>query len=346
MSVITLTHTSYVSNFFQTGYTHSQCICKFLKYHLLGVPWIALGTANFIKGTPVCTDIFCLPTSYLVTVPLMTKSADEVSMVYMKEILPETSYQKLILQDKGIELKNEHLMSVLDSLGITHIYSNPYYPKGNGRIENVYNFLKCTIAIFTYSSQLELDDALPLATYCFNIAPSFKDLESLFYLEHGRHPVEGRLSNLQNYCRYVGDQPGWLTVQKLRKMWKLHTKLLKEDRKAELEQNKKLTKASNLKIGQLVFVKDHQMGTFDPSYIYNNRVVGILNDSTVDLTTPDGKEKRCNIHQNKPMTPLEASTSVFCQFQDSIRKTPGDKPPASHPYNLHSKASYLQVGPT
>ena len=68
-------------------------------------------------------------------------------------------------------------MSVFDSLGIKHIYSNLYYPKGNSRIENIHNFLKCTIAKFTYDSQLEWDDALPLATYCYNVAPSVDDLE-------------------------------------------------------------------------------------------------------------------------------------------------------------------------
>ena len=57
-------------------------------------------------------------------------------------------------------------------------------------------------------------------------------------------------------------------------------------------ENKKITKASDLKIGQLLFVKDHQKGTFDPTYIYDNRVSGILNDITVILTTPDGKERK------------------------------------------------------
>ena len=32
-------------------------------------------------------------------------------------------------------------MSVFDSLGIKLIYSKPYYPKGNSRIENVHSFL-------------------------------------------------------------------------------------------------------------------------------------------------------------------------------------------------------------
>ena len=96
----------------------------------------------------------------------MTKMADEVSKAYIKENLPKTSCPKFILQENGTEFKNEQLISVFDSLGIKCIYSNPYYPKGNGRIENVHNFLKCTITKFTYSSQQEWDYTLPLAPFC------------------------------------------------------------------------------------------------------------------------------------------------------------------------------------
>ena len=85
---------------------------------------------------------------------------------------------KFILQDNGMEFKTDQLMSVFDTLGIKCIYSNPYYPQGNGRIENVHNFLKCTIAKFIFSNSLEWDDVLPLATYCYNIAPSVDDLKS------------------------------------------------------------------------------------------------------------------------------------------------------------------------
>ena len=96
-------------------------------------------------------------------------------------------------------------MSVFDPLGIKCIYSNPYYPQDNGRRENVHNFLKCTIAKLIYHNSLELDNALTLATYCYNVAPSVDDLESPYYLAHGHDHLEGRLSNIQNYCRYMDD---------------------------------------------------------------------------------------------------------------------------------------------
>ena len=88
-------------------------------------------------------------------------------------------------------------------------------------------------------------------------------------------------------------------------MWKLHVKLLEENRKADPGENQKITKASDLKIGQLVFVKDHYKGTFDLTYIFDHRIAGIINDSTVLLPTLDGKGTRCNIHYIKPVTALQ-----------------------------------------
>ena len=167
------------------------------------------------------------------------------------------------------------------------------------------------------------------------MALSVDDLESPFYLVHDRDPLEGRLSNLQNYCRYIGDQPGQIAVQELRKL-KLNTKLLPENRVTKPTDNKKVTKSSDLKIGQLVFVKDLHQGTFNATYTFDNRISAIVNESTVILTTLDDREKRCNIHHIKPVSALESSASAFQLFQDGIQKDPISTQPG-HQYNLHSR---------
>ena len=227
------------------------------------------------------------------------------------------------------------------------IYSNLYYPQGNGRIGNVQNFLKDTIAKFIYNNALEWDDVLPLATYCLNIMPSVDDLESLYYLVHGHDLLEGMLSNIQSYCRYMGDQPGRVTVQELQKLWKLHAKLLVENRIAEPAADKKITSASDLKIGQLVLVENQCKSPFNPTYIYNHQVAEVLNDSMVLLTTPDGKEKKCNINHMKLVSSLEVHIGsqakipegAFMKFWDSIVQNFGGSNTShhQHSFNLRSK---------
>ena len=58
------------------------------------------------KGNRHAQTFICLLTSYLITVPLKSKMADEVPMAYIKEILPKTC-SKFILQDNGTKFKNE-----------------------------------------------------------------------------------------------------------------------------------------------------------------------------------------------------------------------------------------------
>ena len=189
MSISTSTAANYVFNFSPTGCTLPMHLeipqVPFAGYAMDCIEPVLASS----KGYRHALTFICLLTSYLMTEPLKTKMADEVSMAYIKDILPKTLCPMFILQDNSTKFKNEQLMSVFDTLSIKHIYSNPPYPKGNSNIENVHNFLRHTIAKFTYGSQRELDDVLSLATYYYNIAPSVNDLESPFYLVHGRDPL-------------------------------------------------------------------------------------------------------------------------------------------------------------
>ena len=89
---------------------------------------------------------------------------------------------------------------------------------------------------------------------------------------------------------------------------------------AELAANKNIRSASDLKIGHLVLIKNHHKGPSDPTYIYNHQVAEIINDNMVLLTTPDGKEKKCNIHHVKPVSSLEVY--VGSQAEVSICRFP------------------------
>ena len=153
----------------------------------------------------------------------------------------------------------------------------------------------------------------------------------------------------------MGDQPMRLAVQELQKLWKLQAKFLAENGMAEAAANKKITSASDLKIGQLVLVKNHHRGPFNPTYIYNHQVAEILNDSTVLFTTPDGKEKKCNIHHVKLVSSLEVyvdsqvevSIGAFPKFQDSIKQnaTSTGTSDYQHLYNLRSKQKHDKYMP-
>ena len=113
--------------------------------------------------------------------------------------------------------------TALKKLGIKHIYSNHYRLQGNSRIENVHNFLKRTLTKFHSSSDAKWDKVLPLACCCFNSTPTSDDLESPFFLIHGRDPLEGCTVLLgSGDTRYMGDEKGLIFFAELRKLWLTH----------------------------------------------------------------------------------------------------------------------------
>ena len=89
----------------------------------------------------------------------------------------------------------------------------------------------------------------------------------------------------------------------------------------------------------MFLIKNHIASTFQPKYLADHRVIKIVNNSKIIVSSPDGKEKKCNIHYVKAISPTTSFTSAFEEFQKSITKE-GQKhntAKQSH-YNLRSQS--------
>ena len=74
------------------------------------------------KGNCYALTCMDLLTHNLITVPMKNKSADEVTMAYLKKILPISSHSVYILQDNGTEFRNKQLIDTFKILGVKPIY--------------------------------------------------------------------------------------------------------------------------------------------------------------------------------------------------------------------------------
>ena len=52
---------------------------------------------------------------------------------------------RYILSDNGMEFKNNLMDQVLQQLGIDRIFSAPYHPQSNGKLEVFHKYLKPTL---------------------------------------------------------------------------------------------------------------------------------------------------------------------------------------------------------
>ena len=189
--------------------------------------------------------------------------------------------------------------TVLKQLGIKHIFSNPYRPPGNCHIENIHNFLKRTLTKFLSSPDAEWTRILPFNCYCFNTTPTADDLESPFFLIHGRDPLEGCTWLLgPGSISYLGHNRGLILFAELHKLWLAHAKSLQENRllKTQKVKKNKNFNAYNFKVGQLITVKNHLRNTFESKFISDYRILKIVNECTLLIKSPDGKTCQININ--------------------------------------------------
>ena len=155
---------------------------------------------------------------------------------YLSGILSRTGASMVFCQTTDLNWKTVKWKQ----LGIKYIFSNPYRPQGNSCIENVHNFPKRTLTKFLSSTDAEWDKIQPFACYCFITTPTGDDLESRFFLVHGRDLLEGCTGLLgKGSIRYLGDDKGLILFAETHMLWSAHAKALEENRQLKTEKVKK-----------------------------------------------------------------------------------------------------------
>ena len=141
------------------------------------------------KGHRYALTVICMLTGYTFCVPLKTKTAAEVVNAYIDHVYAKFGGSIKILSDNGTEFKNELFTQVAKELGVEYkIYTPPYHPQSNSRIEGFHNFLKACLSKHV-SSRLEWDDVVPLACAAYNFMPNEHSKESPFFLMFGREAL-------------------------------------------------------------------------------------------------------------------------------------------------------------
>ena len=109
---------------------------------VLGIDTIGL-LSIMCKGKRGVLTAICLHTSYEFVISMKEKSAENVAQAYLSGILAHKGGSVAILSDNSTELKYKVLNEACNQLGIERLFSNPFHPQGNSRVQNVHNFQFC-----------------------------------------------------------------------------------------------------------------------------------------------------------------------------------------------------------
>ena len=142
-------------------------------------------------------------------------------------------------------------------------------------------------------------------------------------LMFGRDPITPFLSLLEPSPQYWGERGGHLHLDALQCLYAVMTENLKparEKQSTETETNSQ----NNLKIGDLVLVRNVNSGVFEPKYSPNYRIIAIYGNNHIAVKSPDSKvqvQRRGHIKKIDPVDKVISLVPCAEDYQKFGRKT-------------------------
>ena len=271
------------------------------------------------KGHKYALTIICMLTGYTFCIPLKAKTAAEVVKAYVDNVYAKFGGSLKILSDNGTEFKNQLFTDVATELGVEYkIYTPPYHPQSNGRIEGFHNFLKACISKHV-SPTMEWDDVVPLACAAFNFLPNEHSKESPFFLMFGREARIPLNTMFQSQIRYLGNDENILSLQAVKNMYQLVAENVQKARKRMAPTS--FPQPNKLKTEDSVMIKDHTADPFDPVYKGNYRVVAIKGNQVEVTPAEGGKNQMVHITDVKYILPADNIIAKLPNYIKFGRKT-------------------------
>ena len=226
-------------------------------------------------------------TGFTFCIPIKNKTAQEVVTAWRNHISFPFGVCRKLLMDNATEFKNELFSQVAEQLGVERkIYTPPYRPQSNGRIEGFHNFLKSCLAKHI-SRNREWDDVAPLSTTSYNWLPNQHSKESPFFVMFGRDTLTNLKHLISSKLRYMGMGELILDLEIMSNIYQAQIYNLKLARQCIIDDQKPVPDPK-ISTGDLVLVRDHMSKSFMPKYKTDYRVIRVLGNK-VEVKDNNGK---------------------------------------------------------
>ena len=262
------------------------------------------------RGNKYALTVICMHTGFTFCIPIPDKSAATVAKAYINSVYCWFGASHKILTDNGKEFKNALLNEVAKEIGVEHkIYSPPYHPQSNGKIESFHYFLKAFMSKHMRTVG-NWDDVVPLACAAYKFLPNEYSRESPFFLMFGRDPILPINKLLQPKVRYLGNDENILSLEALKNIYELAATNLRNARK---RYGSKVPVEKKIKDGDLVMIKNNARKSFEPRYKGDYRVVQVRGQQVEVRPATGGETQWEHISHVKYILPAD---NVIRQMPD------------------------------
>ena len=146
--------------------------------------------------------------------PIPDKLADTIVSTFIYHYRLVHIFSRCILLDNGTEFKNHLMDQVVQQLGIDHIFSTPYHPQSNGKLEVFQKYLKPTLKKPWNKDPANWDKCINQVLASYRVTPNLATAETPFFLIYGRDPNLPLHQLLELMQHFLGDpESGLLNLE-------------------------------------------------------------------------------------------------------------------------------------
>ena len=162
-----------------------------------------------------------------------------------------------------------------------------YFPRAKSRLENSHTLLKRCMGKYMDMLNKQRDKCLNLATYAFDILPSFDNSISPFFLLFGKETLDAQLRELEELHCYSGTNYGLKELQQLKEILRGHANNLRNIRLHRARKCHKYAKElPKYMVGTQVLVRNFMRKTLERKFISGFNIVKVLLDNSCERLKP------------------------------------------------------------
>ena len=266
---------------------------------------MAKDVKDYIQRCPACRQEKAQVQSYpLHMTEIPDRPFDKIAMDLVTDFTESNKGNKhiltiprFILSDNGTEFKSQIFDKVTKDLGIERIFSAPYHPQSNGKLETFHKFLKPTLKKMCADDQDNWDDYMEQVLGTYRGVPNLMTGESPFFLVYGRDGNQPVHQLLQPLTRLLGDpDSGLLCLDQHRLSLSIAKKYLDNHRFLTAEKTTDRAEPG-FKVGDRVYFKNKTPGKWDLKWRAGYRIIWIEHEGRYlhIENQATGKIRSCNV---------------------------------------------------
>jgi hypothetical protein len=235
---------------------------------------------------------------YVLAVPMMTQTAEEVALNFMRHILLQYGIPLSIVTDQGTKFMGDVFKRLCKLLKVRKLNTSSFRPQSNGSLERTHKTMVEYLRCFCDPRVSGWSNWIPFSCFVYNTTPHTMTKYTPYEVLFGRKAnVPGKLQQqptpMYNYDDLVHD-----IKMKLQECHKIARANLVRTKQHRVEQQASETNVPKFHVGNAVLLRNEKAGKLDPLWLGPFTIVEIHPNGS-NVTIRLSKSKRVQVHINR-----------------------------------------------